>query len=312
MTAQLPCSGTLVDGHLYTHQGVFDEAWIFSGITPDQLGLNRGFYKLRRPWEPLAFVGPKQVADLKTYVMGHFKQRLAECQKGVCIDPPALRYVINSTEIDDDGEARQMPWPQPHLPFSFAKGEHLTTIVYHKPMAGGTRGQMQQHLALHSTYVPGSGKAGEDEAAEFHMVLPSDKPGWSAVDRSNMLRGLTHFGGPDSTYFRPSSIYFILLGAAASYFVCCHTALRKCIRRMADWLWSCSSPTTWSERAVRSYGDEDYAPGDLTRSFYFKHVKPKATEISAGIRGLRRRHRDRGTRTRRGKVEYELVRTAEG
>jgi len=305
MTAQLPVSGTLVAGHMYTHQGVLDEAWVFSGITPEELGLNRERYKLRRPWEPLVSPSDAPMADLKAHVMEAFAQRVEECADRNCLDPPARRYVVNATQYED-GEARQMAWPQPA--FSFAEGEHLTTIVFHKPMGGTGMREMQQHLALHGTYVP----APTDRAAQFHMVLPSDKPGWSAVDRSSTLRALVHFGGPDSAYFRPSVIVALVLSILVLYLLACYTALRVPLRRACDWLWSCSSSASWRERAARrTYGDEEYVPGDLTRSFYFKHVKPKASGVRRRVSTAAQELRRRGAASRRG-AEYELVPTTEG
>merc|ERR1712072_20061 len=104
MTARLPASGTFVTGRLETRQHFFDEAWVFSSVSPEELGLNSQTWQLPRPWESWVpsengwANGTAAIQSLKMDVLGHLGHAVQRCnQAPSCRKLPALEWKLNQT-----------------------------------------------------------------------------------------------------------------------------------------------------------------------------------------------------------------------
>eukprot|EP00933_Yihiella_yeosuensis_P033601 TRINITY_DN2726_c0_g1_i1.p1 TRINITY_DN2726_c0_g1~~TRINITY_DN2726_c0_g1_i1.p1 ORF type:complete len:644 (-),score=90.18 TRINITY_DN2726_c0_g1_i1:461-2347(-) len=203
MTAEMPSSGTFVSGKLETHQHMFDTAWVFSGVSPEELGLNSDSWQLRKPWQPWI---PKEngwtddaaaMQALKMHVQARFQDVVRHClAKPACAQkPPSLVWTLNRTVIEGD-EEREMPWPS--TTWTFEKGEQFTIVIFHKAMAhmmshmtmAGPAAELAQHLAITGHYVPKTGTH-----AGYHFVLPSVKVDWAWYDSIDWTLTLLRFGG---------------------------------------------------------------------------------------------------------------------
>ena len=270
-TARMPVAGTIVAGHHYSHQGAFDKAIVFSGISPQDLGLSTpgSPFQLQAPWLPwvptdLGWAdGPLAMTALEQHVMLWFERARATCLAGPCATVPRLAFVLNQTAFED-GVARQMPWPD--VAWGFEAGEQFTTLVFHKSMPGHHRAgsEMQQHLALHATYVPQQG-----QQAQYHHIIPTLDAESAFLDKPNSLMCLAQGGCPAVTWWNATAVMVLL---AAVFYGCLTTfltyrLLRHPVHELLRALWSVGTETTWKERAGRTDDQEGFVVGDLTRTF---------------------------------------------
>jgi len=140
-TARMPTSGTFVTGKLETHQHFFDVAWVFTGVSPEDLGLNSDTWQLRKPWQPWQ---PQEngwsdsaaaMLALKKSIHSNFKRAVNRCTEQVsCKKPPSLVWTLDRIVIEND-EDRQMPWPKGN--WTFEEGDQYTVVIMHKAMEHG-------------------------------------------------------------------------------------------------------------------------------------------------------------------------------
>jgi len=219
-TARMPTAGTFVKGKLETHQHMLDIAWVFSGISPEELGLNSEAWHLENPWSPWM---PKQngwsdgsmaMDALKGHVQTHFQKTVQRCADASCKSLPALVWTLNQT-VFEDGEEREMAWPE--TVWSFQKDEQFTIVIFHKALAMPHHDQVElpQHLAITGHYLP---KAGTP--ANYFFVLPSTKADNAWIDSIQWFGTLTQFGGPfeaSSSWWTASLVVLLLVSTIA----CC-------------------------------------------------------------------------------------------
>lgn len=199
-TARMPTSGTFVAGKLETHQHMFDLAWVFAGVSPEDLGLNSDTWQLRKPWLPW----PKEngwsdesaaMLALKHHVQKNFQGAVQRCaEQASCKKPPSLVWTLNRIVIEND-EDRQMPWP--NSTWSFEEGDQYTIVIIHKAMdhmamahPGATGVEAAQHLAITGHYIPKSGKQ-----ADYFYILPSTHADWAWYDAVDWFVTLANYGG---------------------------------------------------------------------------------------------------------------------
>lgn len=207
VTGRMPTSGTFVPGgKLEIHQYMLDEAWVFTGVTPEDLGLNLEVWQLQKPWLPWVpsenglVNSSKAMTALKARVVQHFQQAAKRCKEdSACKTLPTRMWTLNRTTFED-GEERQMPWPA--KTWSFEQGDQFTTVIFHKvaPMSGHNHAtEMAQHLAITGYYIPEA-----DAKADYFFVLPSTNADWAWLNSVNWFVALTHFGGaPDRFWSWP-------------------------------------------------------------------------------------------------------------
>jgi len=200
-TALMPTSGTFVAGKLETHQHIFDLAWVFAGVSPEDLGLNSDMWQLRKPWLPWL---PKEngwsdeaaaMLALKHHVQMNFEGALQRCaEQPSCKKPPSLVWTLDRIVLEND-EDRQMPWPK--NTWSFEEGDQYTMVIIHKAMdhtamahPGATGAELAQHLAITGHYIPKSGKQ-----ADYFYILPSTHVDWAWYDAVDWFVALANYGG---------------------------------------------------------------------------------------------------------------------
>jgi len=210
-TARMPTAGTFVKGKLETHQNMFDVAWVFSGISPEELGLNSEAWHLENPWSPYVpsqngwADGSMAMDALKGHVQTHFQKAVQQCADISCKSLPALVWTLNRT-VFEGGEEREMPWPE--KTWSFQREEQFTIVIFHKAPSGHMamphhdQVEFPQHLAITGHYIP---KAGTP--ANYFFVLPSTKADNAWIDSIQWFGTLTQFGGP----FEASSLPAVAL-----------------------------------------------------------------------------------------------------
>jgi len=197
----MPTSGTFVAGKLETHQHMLDLAWVFAGLSPEDLGLNSDMWQLRKPWLPWL---PKEngwsdeaaaMIALKHRVQRNFEDAVQRCaEQPSCKKRPALVWTLDRIVIEND-EDRQMPWPKNI--WTFEEGDQYTIVIIHKSMnhtalahPGATGTELAQHLAITGHYVP---KAGQ--LADYFYVLPSTHADWAWYDAVDWFVALANYGG---------------------------------------------------------------------------------------------------------------------
>jgi hypothetical protein len=200
-TARMPTSGTFVTGKLETHQHMFDLAWVFAGVSPEDLGLNSEAFQLRKPWLPWL---PKEngwsnntaaILALKNHVQMNFEVSARRCAgQSACKKPPSLVWTLDRIVIEND-EDRQMPWPTGT--WSFEEGDQYTIVIIHKAMEhtamlhpGVTAVEAAQHLAITGHYIPTAGKP-----ADYFYILPSIHADWAWYDAVDWFVAFVNFGG---------------------------------------------------------------------------------------------------------------------
>lgn len=200
-TARMPTSGTFVAGKLETHQHMFDLAWVFTGISPEDLGLNSDMWQLRKPWLPWL---PSEngwtdeqaaMRAFKHHVQENFKGAVQSCaQQPTCKKIPSLVWTLDHIVIEDD-EDRQMPWPKGA--WSFEEGDQYTMVIIHKAMdhtamahPGATALEAAQHLAITGHYIPKAGKL-----ADYFYILPSIHADWAWYNTVDWFVALANYGG---------------------------------------------------------------------------------------------------------------------
>merc|ERR1719311_392992 len=165
------------------------------------------------PWVPEGSDALERAVAMRTlqaHIRTSFAAQVARCEAhpSACPGaPPRLVYVLNQTVLEE-GEARQMPWPS--QPWSFERDEQYTTVIFHKPMAmaSGPAAEMQQHLALHTTYLPREG-----ERAEYHHVLATLHREGAWLDSPDVLQGFLHAGGPPVSCCSAVTLSIVLAAA---------------------------------------------------------------------------------------------------
>lgn len=244
VTGRMPAAGQFVaGGKIEIHQHMLDEAWVFTGVSPEDLGLNSEIWQLQKPWLPWV---PKEnsLADsttaikmLKARVLGHFDQVMQRCKEDLsCTNPPTLMWKLNRT-VFENGEERQMPWPS--NTWAFEQGDQFTTVIFHKAVAMPGHdhpAEMPQHLAITGYYVP---KAGTH--ADYWFVMPSSNADWAWINSVNWLHALTHYGGPPVGFssWLLAMLSFMLAAVACMFAWCaCKTAKHEFVQdfhqRMKD------------------------------------------------------------------------------
>jgi len=200
-TARMPTSGTFVAGKLETHQHMFDVAWVFAGVSPEDLGLNSDAWHLRKPWLPWQ---PKEngwsdeaaaMLALKHHVKKNFEGAVQRCaEQSSCKRSPSLVWTLDHIVIEDD-EERQMPWP--NSSWSFEEGDQYTVVIIHKAMEhtamahpGASGAELAQHLAITGHYIP---KPGKD--ADYFYILPSIHADWAWYNAVDWVVALANYGG---------------------------------------------------------------------------------------------------------------------
>jgi len=235
MTSEMPTSGTFVAGKLETHQHMFDEAWVFSGISPDELGLNSKAWHLQRPWLPWTpkengwVDGMAAMQALKNSVRDHFERAVGRCEVDrSCKKAPSLVWTLNSTVIEG-GEEREMPWPA--TPWTFHEGDAVSIVVFHKAMAmpGENSRELPQHLAITGHYIPEEGSR-----ADYFFVLPSSHSSWAWLNSVNWLSTLIYHGGPSTSVWCWQTVVAMLgfmlpTCAAASCLITASKRLASCV-----------------------------------------------------------------------------------
>lgn len=219
----MPTSGTVVAGKFETHQHMFDVAWVFAGISPEDLGLNSGMWQLRKPWLPWQ---PKEngwkdettaMLALKHHVQKKFRDAVQRCaEQPSCKKPPSLVWTLDHVVLEND-EDRQMPWPK--NTWSFEEGDQYTIVIIHKALdhiamahPGATKAEMAQHLAITGHYIPKPGKQ-----ADYFYILPSIHADWAWYNTVDWFVTLANYGGSGASNAQLSSSLW--LGAACVAFV---------------------------------------------------------------------------------------------
>jgi hypothetical protein len=242
-TARMPTSGTFLTGKLETHQHMFEKAWVFAGVSPEDLGLNSDMWRLRRPWLPWVPVEngwnneAAAMAAFRHQVQTKFADAVRRCAKQLsCKRPPSLVWTLDRTVIEDD-EDRQMPWPKGN--WSFEEGDQYTLVIIHTAMHNtamahhGTKdGELAQHLAITGHYAPNAGKQ-----ADYFYILPSVRDQWAWYDEVDWFVALANYGGSGSN--DSQFIPFLWLGAwcLGGLFLC--ACWPCCLVILGRQLWLC-------------------------------------------------------------------------
>jgi hypothetical protein len=222
-TARMPTSGTFVAGKLETHQHMFELAWVFTGVSPEVLGLNSDLWHLRKPWLPWL---PKEngwsdeaagILALKHHVRRNFEGAVQRCaEQPSCQKPPSLVWTLDRVVIENN-EDRQMPWPTDT--WSFEEGDQYTIVIIHKAMdhmaaahPGSTGAESAQHFAITGHYIPKPGKQ-----ADYFYILPSLHADWAWYDAVDWFVTLANYGGSGATDAQLDSSLW--LGAVCTVFV---------------------------------------------------------------------------------------------
>jgi len=230
VTARLPVAGTFVAGKLETHQHMFDQAWVFSGVSPEDLGLNTGAWALQRPWLPWLPTENGWTNDalamqaLKRRVLTNFEAAGLRCADAGCKKTPTWVWTLNKTMIEG-GEEREMPWPKTN--WSFEQQEQFTIIIFHKAMGMAMPSEVKelsQHLAITGHYIPRAGDRGR-----YIFVLPSSRAEWAWFDSVSWLAALTHAGGPPDDFWCWGGALLVLCVwlLACTFSCCCATLARR-------------------------------------------------------------------------------------
>jgi hypothetical protein len=216
MTARMPTSGTFVQGKLETHQMMFDTALVFTGVSPEDLGLNQDSWVLERPWKSWLpsehgwVDSDAAIRELKGRIRHHFEDAQQRSRQASS-RAPALVWTLNRTVIEAD-EEREMPWPAQQ--WAFEQGDQVTIVIFHKALQEthgrqlgmAMKPEMPQHLAITGYYVP-------EEDATFSFVMGSTHADWAWINEVHWLLALTHFGGPPAGYFSWGLFFFIAICA---------------------------------------------------------------------------------------------------
>jgi len=224
---RMPTAGTFVKGKLETHQHMLDAAWVFHGVSPEELGLNSEAWHLENPWSPWMpkpngwSDGGVAMEALKGHVQRHFQKAVQRCSVASCKSLPALVWTLNQT-VFEDGQEREMAWPK--TIWSFEQDEQFTIVIFHKAVAMPHHDQeeLPQHLAITGHYLPNEGTR-----ANYFFVLPSTKADDAWIDSVQWFGTLTQFGGPfeaSSSWW--TALLFVLLLVNASWW----TAFLVCLR----------------------------------------------------------------------------------
>jgi hypothetical protein len=230
VTGRMPAAGTFVaGGKIEIHQHMLDEAWVFTGVSPEDLGLNSDAWQLQKPWLPWI---PRDngmanstaaIKQLKARVLEHFERAKSHCNEDPpCAKPPTLMWKLDRT-VFEDGEERQMPWPR--NTWTFEKGEQFTTVIFHRAIAMHAHGhpaEMPQHLAITGYYVPTAGTR-----ADYWFVMPSSNADWAWLNSVNWSQALLHYGGPPVGVWSWPLAIFAFMFMAVTYMVALCTGKKR-------------------------------------------------------------------------------------
>lgn len=233
VTGRMPTAGTFVaGGKIEVHQHMLDAAWVFTGISPEDLGLNSDVWQLEKPWLPWVpsdngFPNTTSaMATLKSHVLGNFEKAVQNCKVDPsCTTAPTLMWKLNRT-VFEDGEERQMRWPE--NTWKFKLGEQFTTVIFHKVMSHEHSGhehkaELPQHLAITGHYIPAEGAR-----ADYWYVLPSTNADWQWINSVNWLHALTHYGGPPAGFWSWPAAFALVWSIMLTYVV------TRCIAKLLD------------------------------------------------------------------------------